>query len=79
MADPTEDVTMAILSTKLDRIKEDTTEIKLNGKASEARITAIEIEQARNQEQHKRMIWGQGLYATVAAAIGAGITTLKGG
>ena len=75
MADPTEGsngkVTLAILSTKLDAIKEDTAEIRANGKASEARITAIEIEQARNQVQHKYLMWGQGVFTLALTAVRA--------
>ena len=61
-------VTLAILSTKLDAIKEDTAEIRANGKASEARIRLIEIEQARNQVQHKYLMWGQGVFTLALTA-----------
>ena len=71
MADPTEDVTLAILSTKLDAIKEDTTEIKLNGKALEKRVRHVENEQVRNQVQHKYLMWGQGLFTMGLTAIRA--------
>ena len=64
-------VTLAILSTKLDAIKEDTAEIRANGKANEARITAIEIEQARNQVQHKYLMWGQGVFTLALTAVRA--------
>ena len=82
MADPTEGsngkVTLAILSTKLDAIKEDTAEIRANGKASEARITAIEIEQARNQVQHKYLMWGQGVFTLALTAFRTKISEITG-
>jgi len=83
-------VTLAVLGEKVDAqatreeehyqdLKADNKDIKAGVLANAGRLREVEIEQARNQEQHKRMIWGQGLYATVAAGISTALTTLKGG
>ena len=75
MADPTEGsngkVTLAILSTKLDAVLEDTKEIKANGKALEERVRDVENEQVRNQVQHKYLMWGQGVFTLALTAVRA--------
>lgn len=45
--------TLVIVVTKLDAIKEDTGEIKASVVAMDKRMRAVEIEQARNEVQHK--------------------------
>ncbi len=78
MADPTEDVTMAILSTKLDAIKEDTSEIKSNNKALEKRVRQNEADHVSNKVQHQFLMWGQGVFTLALTAVRAKIGPIIG-
>ena len=64
-------VTTAILGQKLDAVLDDTKEIKDFVKSNEQRIRLIEIEQARNQVQHKYLMWGQGVFTLALTAVRA--------
>ena len=59
-------------------LKSEFGEVKVFNINIEKRVRANEIEAARNQEQHKRMIWGQGAYTTIAAAITSAFAIIKG-
>ena len=61
-------VTMAVLGQKMDTVLEDTKEIKTCVTSNEKRIRDIEIEQARNQVQHKYLMWGQGVFTVALTA-----------
>jgi len=73
-------VTLAILSTKLDAVLEDTKEIKASGKALEERVRDVENEQVRNKEQHVSMKRDGAILSTIQA-LGAlvGGVFIKGG
>ena len=71
-------VTMAVLGQKIDTVLEDTKEIKTCVTSNEKRIRDIEIEQARNQVQHKYLIWGQGVFTVALTAFRTKISEITG-
>ena len=71
-------VTMAVISQKIDTVLEDTKEIKTCVTSNEKRIRDIEIEQARNQVQHKYLMWGQGVFTLALTAFRTKISEITG-
>ena len=71
-------VTMAVLGQKMDTVLEDTKEIKTCVKSNEDRIRDIELEQARNQVQHKYLMWGQGVFTVALTAFRTKISEITG-
>ena len=71
-------VTMAVLGQKMDTVLEDTKEIKTCVTSNEKRIRDIEIEQARNQVQHKYLMWGQGVFTVALTAFRTKISEITG-
>jgi len=62
-------VTLAVLGEITRAIKEDTGKIKDSVEAIEDRVRAVEIEQGRNQVQHKLLAGTQ--LAAIITAVGA--------
>ena len=71
-------VTLAVLGQKIDTVLEDTKEIKTCVTSNEKRIRDIEIEQARNQAQHKYLMWGQGVFTVALTAFRTKISEITG-
>ena len=71
-------VTMAVLGQKMDTVLEDTKEIKTCVTSNEKRIRDIEIEQARNQVQHKYLMWGQGVFTLALTAFRTKLSEITG-
>ena len=71
-------VTLAVLGQKMDTVLEDTKEIKTCVTSNEKRIRDIEIEQARNQVQHKYLMWGQGVFTVALTAFRTKISEITG-
>ena len=71
-------VTLAVLGEKIDTVLEDTKEIKTCVTSNEKRIRDIEIEQARNQVQHKYLMWGQGVFTVALTAFRTKISEITG-
>jgi len=71
-------VTMAVLGQKMDTVLEDTKEIKTCVTSNEKRIRDIEIEQARNQVQHKYLMWGQGVFTVALTAFRTKLSEITG-
>ena len=71
-------VTLAVLGQKMDTVLEDTKVIKTCVTSNEKRIRDIEIEQARNQVQHKYLMWGQGVFTVALTAFRTKISEITG-
>ena len=71
-------VTLAVLGEKIDTVLEDTKEIKTCVTSNEKRIRDIEIEQARNQVQHKYLMWGQGVFTVALTAFRTKLSEITG-
>ena len=71
-------VTLAVLGQKIDTVLEDTKEIKTCVTSNEKRIRDIELEQARNQVQHKYLMWGQGVFTVALTAFRTKISEITG-
>ena len=71
-------VTLAVLGQKMDTVLEDTKEIKTCVTSNEKRIRDIELKQARNQVQHKYLMWGQGVFTVALTAFRTKISEITG-
>ena len=71
-------VTLAVLGEKMDNVLEDTRDIKACVSSNEKRIRDIENEQARNQVQHKYLMWGQGVFTLALTAFKTKISEITG-